>query len=638
MHAIFLRTAAALAVSAACAVTFASPSSAVPWRDGGDAGPIRRDGGGVIDEGRLNSRTFVTVSVWLRYQHEAELGQLVALQSTRGTAYYHQYLSTAQWNNYFAPSWWTVAATIRSLNARGLRVTYVAPNRDLIVAAGPASLVERAFATELHAVAQPGRGMKIANVRPAIVPREIAPAVVTVTGLDTIERMHTNVVRAGETWRPRQALPRPMPILTQSQARAPQSIPILPRPAAYSTSTPAPGLDTPLPIATPMIGGGYCPGVIANAYHAPVQHGYGGTSFNVANIMDTHTFNSELQANYSNCSFPSPGPALPSRKYTKVSCMNTTVPAESDVSGCEVAVSVNRDMSPDVLEANLDAASIQGMAPWANFFEYIIPDLSNGSLAQAVNVVAGDNIAKTVNLSIGGCEADDPNSDFLLDYLASQLVAKGITLTAASGDNGSFGCGGGPNGSLGPELGVDSPASGLFVVSAGGTHITTSSTSPFALTSESAWNRAGGGISSIYSAPSWQKLLSPAVNPGLNPNARNVPDIALPADPGFGGINQCAGGAGSCKPVGGTSESSPLFTGMLVTIEQACSKPAGLGDVHAFLYALYAGDQAHTYFHFRDITTGNNGTTQFYSAVAGFDDASGMGAPLGFEIAGTGCN
>jgi hypothetical protein len=56
------------------------------------------------------------------------------------------------------------------------------------------------------------------------------------------------------------------------------------------------------------------------------------------------------------------------------------------------------------------------------------------------------------------------------------------------------------------------------------------------------------------------------------------------------------------------------------------------GFVNPRLYAIAAASTAEYAFGFHDIFTSTNG---FYTAETGYDDATGLGSPKGWELAGT---
>ncbi len=98
----------------------------------------------------------------------------------------------------------------------------------------------------------------------------------------------------------------------------------------------------------------------------------------------------------------------------------------------------------------------------------------------------------------------------------AQMASQGMTVFTASGDFGAYDCGT-------EQLNVDFPGSDPNVTAVGGT--TLNATSLFKYKSESAWTCSGGGASTYFAKPTWQK------GPGVpNNTKRDVPDIAFDAD------------------------------------------------------------------------------------------------------------
>ena len=143
----------------------------------GNAADVPR-GSEMRDLGRAPAMLPVSIAVTLNYQHEAELGQLVHLQGDRRSPVYHHFLSNAQFNNYFAATPQTYASVIATLQRAGFRVTQTYPNRTLVDATAPAFVAERFFQTEIHRVVQTGAGLRYANVRPALMPKDVPRCIV----------------------------------------------------------------------------------------------------------------------------------------------------------------------------------------------------------------------------------------------------------------------------------------------------------------------------------------------------------------------------------------------------------------------------------------------------------------------------
>lgn len=256
-------------------------------------------------------------------------------------------------------------------------------------------------------------------------------------------------------------------------------------------------------------------------------------------------------------------------------------------------------------EVALDQEALLTSAPNAAQIAYFAPN-SVGSMVDAIEQVAtdaynGKNIG-ALSISYGLCETDMPG--FAIDAMHQALadaVAMGVTVFAASGDSGAFGCDT-------TDLAVSYPASDPLVVAVGGTSVDLSSVPP----TETVWwdgqYGSGGGTSAAFSEPAYQTAAAPGL-PG-----RGVPDIALAGDPDSGLVIVVDGLTGS---IGGTSLASPLAAGTFVDLLASNGTDYGVGDIHRNLYASAATG-------FRDVTTGDNG---HYAAGPGYDLASGLGAP-----------
>jgi subtilase family serine protease len=142
---------------------------------------------------------------------------------------------------------------------------------------------------------------------------------------------------------------------------------------------------------------------------------------------------------------------------------------------------------------------------------------------------------------------------------------------------------------------------------------------------ESVWDDAygagGGGKSSIFAKPKYQKGLTP------KDSARDVPDISFGASlisPGFYIISLSNNLSCTECIAGGTSAAAPSWAGISMLIQQELGTRPGL--INPELYRLGPSGAAAG---IRDVTTGNNSYNGVngYSAVPGYDQASGWGTP-----------
>lgn len=269
------------------------------------------------------------------------------------------------------------------------------------------------------------------------------------------------------------------------------------------------------------------------------------------------------------------------------------------------AVNNPSDTSGANVEVILDIEIIVALCPKAAIRVYFGPNSYQG-FYNCINRAITDGCG-IISISWGAAEVYW-SSLTLNSYntLFQTAANNNITVFAAAGDNGSS------DGTSG--LSVDFPGSSPYVVSCGGTRISTNDNTT--ISQEIVWNNnsttsaTGGGLSGYFSRPSYQS----GVTYNLN-NKRGVPDISGDADPNTGYVIYSASEGGYII-VGGTSAVSPLWSGLFGRINQSIGHNAGF--IHSTIYANPSVC--------RDITTGNNGA---YTAGTGWDPCTGNGSPNG---------
>lgn len=380
-------------------------------------------------------------------------------------------------------------------------------------------------------------------------------------------------------------------------------------PSGGGGSTPTPPAASPTPATGPGAAlsgaatykGGWAPYGIANGLDFPVQHGWNGSGQNVAVVIDSDVSRPVVQTYLTQF-----GIAMP----------NITTVSVDGSSG----VATNGDQT----EAYLDVETIAGLAPGAHIYIYQIADLTDASIAKAYSKIDSDGIAKIANSSFGGCESPNVPED---PFIASGAQA-GVTYVASAGDSGNV-CNGAS------QVGASWPASNPNALAAGGTE--TRISTGYAVDSTTVWNdtscsgggvaqcAGGGGVSSIYKLPSYQSGLAGA----SSSTYRNEPDISLPAEDAV--IND-----GTWGLVNGTSWSSPEYAALIAELYQYCHVSAGIANPVNIPYYV----ASHASGAYIDVTKGNDqfqSTTPFYTAAAGYDNASGFGVPSGMAFANTAC-
>ena len=264
-------------------------------------------------------------------------------------------------------------------------------------------------------------------------------------------------------------------------------------------------------------------------------------------------------------------------------------------------------------EQNLDMTQALGMAPGLNS---LVMYVGSSDTAIISAMTTHNPLPTTIGCSWGWTPAD-PST---LDPYFEKMGAQGQNFFAASGDYSTWKASGNS---------AAWPADDAYVVSVGGTDLTTSSAAgPWA--SETAWADSGGGISPDGVAiPSWQQLAGviTASNKGST-TLRNGPDVSANANFTF----YTCGDQQACQAnyYGGTSFAAPMWAGFIALANQqyAESNPGKtIGFINPNIYSqnVSGGSQTSAYAaDFHDITTGTSGS---YSAVTGFDLVTGWGSP-----------
>jgi kumamolisin len=263
-------------------------------------------------------------------------------------------------------------------------------------------------------------------------------------------------------------------------------------------------------------------------------------------------------------------------------------------------------------EVMLDIEVCAAVAVGAKIAVYFAPNTDQG-FVDAISAAVHDTVNKpsVVSISWGGPESSWTGQAMTaLDSACQAAAVVGVTITVASGDNGST------DGVAGTANHVDFPASSPHVLACGGTKLSGQGST---ITSEVVWNETalnegatGGGVSTVFPLPSWQ------TNAGVPAGGRGVPDVAGDADPATGYQVLVDG---QSMVIGGTSAVAPLWAG-LIALANAQNKVAA-GFVNPTLYGAGAKGA------FRDITQGNNGS---FSAGPGWDACTGLGSPVGTGV------
>ena len=266
-------------------------------------------------------------------------------------------------------------------------------------------------------------------------------------------------------------------------------------------------------------------------------------------------------------------------------------------------------------EVALDIEVAGSIAPGANIAVYFTTNTPQGFLDALTTAIhdTANGPPSVISISWGSPESNwTAQTMTAFDEACQSAVALGITITVASGDNGSSDGASGDN--------VDFPASSPHVLGCGGTELIAANG---VIQQEMVWNdqpqgggASGGGVSSVFTLPPWQMNANVPASP-TSGGGRGVPDVAGDASPETG-YNVLFDG--QSEVVGGTSAVAPLWAALIALLNQQRGSNIGFANL-----ALYQSAENG----FNDITQGNNGS---FSAGPGYDCCTGLGTPNGNQL------
>jgi subtilase family serine protease len=318
-------------------------------------------------------------------------------------------------------------------------------------------------------------------------------------------------------------------------------------------------------------------------------------------------------------------------------------------------------------ETSLDVERSGAMAPGANVVVYEAPNTNPGFI-DLYDAVATQDKVQVMTTSWGEAEFFVPFSyAYLLNQAFMQGAAEGMTMIAASGDNGAYD--GYPSDR---HLAVDSPASSPDILATGGSTLPMASSTPnanpitpgssqtgvipipggsismtgeqgwgwqyllpyyanFGVKTKSQWLRdiypvgSTGGYSALWTSTSPQNgsaLYSWWQTGTGNSGARGVPDVAFNADPFTGYAIYDTNSVyttpsnGWTNGWGGTSFAAPQWAGIMALLDQYLAGRQGL--INPALYAVAKSGGFHP------VLQGNN---WYYHAGPGWNAVTGLGTP-----------
>ena len=309
------------------------------------------------------------------------------------------------------------------------------------------------------------------------------------------------------------------------------------------------------------------------------------------------------------------------------------------------------------IETSLDVEYSHAMAPGANVLLVETPVAETEGvtgfpqIVEAENYVIDHHLGDVISQSFGATEETFPNKQSLYNLRGAYINAQAhhVTVLGSSGDGGATDEA--PDGVDFYPFRVNSwPSSDPLVTSVGGLQLHLDQNgNPIA--PDNVWNdqalfgspaSGGGGYSADFSRPYFQDGVRRVVG-----SSRGTPDVSLSAAVDGGAnvyMSFSSPPEGITAPgyyiIGGTSEASPEFAGIVAIADQAAQHDLGL--LNPSLYAI--GDRPHS--GLTDVTLGNNSVSgdntggEFdgpfsvigFNARHGYDLSSGLGAPDGTRL------
>ena len=299
-------------------------------------------------------------------------------------------------------------------------------------------------------------------------------------------------------------------------------------------------------------------------------------------------------------------------------------------------------------EITLDVLFAHAMAPGANITLVLSKSDDDADILSATKYAVDHNLGDIISQSFGENESCVDTSLLKAEHLLfAKATLKGITLVAASGDQGAAQptCDG-----TSFVLAASSPASDPLVIGVGGTDLSAAgyclvsegcdpkkNPAPGTYQGEVAWNEydnswvSGGGFSVLYNQPFYQLL-------AFNSNkGRGVPDVAFNASIEHGVLTwlDVPGDYTGWVTFGGTSVGTPGWASIVAIADQKAGHSLGFINMALYLNAInkktYATD-------FHDITSGNNSVVENgvavtgYNAGPGWDATTGLGSPVADQL------
>jgi Pro-kumamolisin, activation domain/Bacterial Ig-like domain (group 3) len=546
---------------------------------------------------------------------ESDLRQLLAAQQDKSSGNFHAWLSPQQFGERYGASSADLQKLTSWLGSHGFQVNRIDHAGMTIDFSGNAGQVKEAFHTPIHSYVVNGE-KHFANADDPQIPAALAPVVAGIATLHNFrKRPQVHLLGTGHR-------------VGNSSAWQPDF-----------TFNGAAGVEYFL-----------APGDFATIYNTVglYQNGINGTGQSIAIVARNNINLSDVQIFRIAFGLPANDPQI-----------ILDGPDPGNIGGTEET------------EADLDVEWSGAIAPNATI-KFVVSASTNTTDGVDLSslYIVDNNLAPVMSASFGECEQSlGQTESTFINNLWEQAAAQGITVIISSGDSGAAGCDDAEQTTPATGgLAVNGLASTPFNVALGGTEFNENGNystywsatngpnqaSALGYIPENVWNEScsdpnvcgtfslfasGGGVSTLYSKPSWQ------AGTGVpNDGKRDLPDVSLDAAAQHDGYLLCQDGICATNAsgqlinaelVGGTSAAAPTFAAIMsLIVEKTNSRQ---GQANFVLYPLAGGEnfancnssgppQAQCVFN--DVTQGNNsvpGQTG-YNAGTGYDLATGWGS------------
>lgn len=587
----------------------------------------------------------VEIGFVLSPRRPAALAAFARAVSTPGSPGYGRFLTAAQVQRRFGPPHAVVAADARRLARLGYGV--VRRVGWILYARASVATIDRTLSTRLRQAAYAGVGF-VGPQRPPHLPAGVH-GVSWVTGL----------VRAGASVPQRAVAPRSVRPRAAARASLHRARPIVVTPALVPTGLPATvtlalvaadgrPVAGGAPLGLAVLRGPQGGRVEAVSYAGPDANGRLAVTF-TADVPGRYVLSlsvrtaqgaAPMQVTLPAVSFTGaaalPGPWTPAQMNAalgasalaeplpghpaRIGIYATALPSLADLQAFErrfaiAPLTVTTEPvaggpaggATDGGELAIDLESAAVSAPGAHVYVYAASaDGMGDPILNALNAVAAQDRVSVFSISYGYVELS-AGDESALRQAVEAANAEGITVVAATGDNGAYANASGAVLPLstavtepanvpettavgGVDIRVDASGGGMATAYWGGdtyaglgsAYLQTAVASPGA-----AGNLlGGGGFSAYFARPVWQRAYT--LFPSGSPGRRGVPDLAMPAsdtDPGIEMVYR-----GDVREADGTSLAAPLFAGYLA--DMAARLGAGFGNLNPALYRAASRNSA----------------------------------------------